>query len=106
MWFIGPFYTTKGPGEGSGLGLAQVYGIIKQHDGHIAVESDPGKGTAIRFCLPAYQGEAEVALIYEKDDKEGVERDTLLVVEEDYNTRTEISETLRSHNFSVLSAGA
>ncbi len=100
-----PFYTTKEPGEGSGLGLAQVYGIIKHHDGHIAVESEPGKGTAIRVYLPAYQGEADVALIYEEDDKEGVERDTLLIVEDDYNTRTAVSETLRSHNFSVLSAG-
>ena len=100
-----PFFTTKEPGEGSGLGLAQVYGIIKQHDGHIAVESDPGEGTAIKVYLPAYQGEAEVALIYEEDDKEGVERDTLLVVDDDYNTRTAVSETLRSNNFSVLSAG-
>jgi CheY-like chemotaxis protein len=100
-----PFYTTKGPGEGSGLGLAQVDGIIKQHDGHIAVESEVGKGTAIRIFLPSHQGEAESALIYDQTEKEGDKKDLLLVVEDDFNTRTAVSEALQSHDFSVLCAG-
>ena len=100
-----PFYTTKGPGEGSGLGLAQVDGIVKQHDGHIAVQSEVGKGTAIRIFLPSHQGEAEAAFIYEQSEEEGEEKDMLLVVEDDFNTRTAVSEALQSHNFSVLCAG-
>jgi signal transduction histidine kinase len=100
-----PFYTTKGPGESSGLGLAQVDGIVKQHDGHIAVHSEIGKGTAIMIFLPSHHDDVEVALIYDQAVVKGEEKDLLLVVEDDFNTRTAVSEALQSHNFSVLCAG-
>jgi PAS domain S-box-containing protein len=47
-----PFYTTKGPGKGTGLGLAVVYGVMQVHHGHIEVESIPGKGTTFKLCFP------------------------------------------------------
>jgi hypothetical protein len=47
-----PFYTTKGVGRGTGLGLAVSYGIVQEHSGHISVESTPGHGTIFRITLP------------------------------------------------------
>jgi PAS domain S-box-containing protein len=98
-----PFFTTKPQGQGTGLGLAQVYGIIKQHEGFIDAASTPGQGTRFDIYLP-------LSTTTEIDHPPAVQLangngtgETILVVEDDDATRAAVSEILESCGYTVLS---
>src|SRR5439155_711800 len=98
-----PFFTTKRIGEGTGLGLSTVYGIVEQHDGHIVVESAPGHGTTFRVYLPQVGEPAPEARPAPSMPRTGSE--TILVAADDPAVRALASDILREHGYTVLSAG-
>jgi nitrogen-specific signal transduction histidine kinase/CheY-like chemotaxis protein len=98
-----PFFTTKGE-EGTGLGLAQVYGIVRQHDGHIGLETQVGQGTTFRVYLPACgRGEAAQALRGMSVAPKG-EGETILFVEDEEKLREGGRAILESLGYQVLTA--
>lgn len=102
-----PFYTTKGPGHGTGLGLSMVYGIISQHNGSIQCSSDPGRGTTFRICLPLLPGAvgqptAAADVFADENALRGTE--TILVAEDDEMIRTLEKATLEDFGYTVVTA--
>lgn len=98
-----PFFTTKVVGKGSGLGLAVTYGIVKQHNGFIDVESVHGKGTTFRIYFPTV--EAEVSQPEGQDRSEAIGgTETVLLAEDDEDARATMSEMLRITGYTVLEA--
>jgi PAS domain S-box-containing protein len=100
-----PFFTTKGPGSGTGLGLATVYGITKQNDGYVWLESEIGKGTRFRICLPR----VERAISRIPPARVGTPlrgTETLLVVEDEQPLRLAICSFLGTLGYRVLSANS
>ena len=101
-----PFFTAKPRGQGTGLGLAQVYGIVKQHRGHIGVETEVGRGTTVRIYLPAQEArEAEEALQEETAlaPPEG-KGEIVLVVEDEERVKESSRRILESLGYRVLTA--
>lgn len=99
-----PFFTTKKEGQGTGLGLATVYGIVKQAGGHIHVESAPGAGSTFRVCLPTVH--PPVVTTGEYRVPGGAERgsEVVLVVEDEIAVRTAVCRELRSLGYYVIEA--
>jgi two-component system, cell cycle sensor histidine kinase and response regulator CckA len=99
-----PFFTTKAVGAGTGLGLATVYGIVKQANGHIEVHSTPGHGSCFQIYLPAAKGEEANRESGEDTAKPTFSGESVLVVEDARPLRNLICEGLRTSGCTVVSA--
>jgi len=98
-----PFFTTKEQGKGTGLGLATVYGIVKQNGGGISVQSEINKGTSFRICLPSIHRIEEIATVSTLPAV-SAGPEVILVVEDQEGVRKFAAEVLKSRGYSVLSS--
>jgi PAS domain S-box-containing protein len=99
-----PFFTTKEAGKGTGLGLATVYGIVKQHNGWIEVDSAVGQGSSFRVYLPGTNPLSAMAISsHDEETKGGTE--TILLVEDDQMVRRTAALCLRRLGYAILEAG-
>ncbi len=104
---VEPFFTTKEVGRGTGLGLSQVFGFVKQSGGHLTIRSKAGEGTTVKIYLPRYRGSAPTAETERsapEDMPTGTAGEVILVVEDEERVREISVATLRELGYTVLSA--
>lgn len=99
-----PFFTTEARGPGSGLGLSQVYGFVRQSSGHVTIESEISRGTTVNLYLP--RSNATTPVLLEETNREILNGrgEVVLVVEDDRGVREHLVEMLRDMNYFVLAA--
>ncbi len=99
-----PFYTTKPQGEGTGLGLAMVYGLVQSSGGHVEVESNPGEGSVFRVYLPTVRVGEQAGTPAEAPPKTSGDGRTVLLVEDEETVRHVLVRELRMAGYTVLEA--
>jgi two-component system cell cycle sensor histidine kinase/response regulator CckA len=100
-----PFFTTKEQGKGTGLGLATVYGIVKQSGGHVVVESEPGNGAAFKVFLHRLEaGVDEIDRVVQIAEERPRGSETVLLVEDEEVVRNLVREILEGNGYTVLEA--
>ena len=98
-----PFYTTKPIGKGTGLGLSMIYGFVRQSDGSVLIDSEPGNGTSIEISLPRYRGDAVGAPVQKlSGDNRAEANEVVLIVEDEAVVRLLIVETLNDLGYKAL----
>ncbi len=100
-----PFFTTKPAGSGTGLGLSQVDGFVRQSGGHVRIYSEVGEGTTVKIYLPrSFAGSRQPAGEARPPESPKGSLETVLVVEDDAEVRSFVTDTLRGLNYRVLEA--
>jgi len=99
-----PFFTTKVAGQGTGLGLSQVFGFVKQSGGHITIYSEPDEGTTVKIYLPRLFAEVREEAPVEREIPGAITGERVLVVEDDEEVRLYIADLLRGLRYQVLEA--
>jgi nitrogen-specific signal transduction histidine kinase/CheY-like chemotaxis protein len=99
-----PFFSTKEIGSGTGLGLAQVYGIMKQHSGYLKVQSEVGVGTTFSLYFPSYSPEEINLIRQENQDLNMGQGQIILLVEDNLGTRKVLGDSLELLNYQVVEA--
>ncbi len=99
-----PFFTTKPPGVGTGLGMAMVYGLVKQHKGFVHLYSEPGQGTTVKLYFPlAYRRAQQLTAASALETLPGGS-ESILLVEDDPTLRTVAERLFKKHGYRVLTA--
>ncbi|BAP45018.1 response regulator [Pseudomonas sp. 21LCFQ010] len=100
-----PFFTTKPIGQGTGLGLSMIYGFCKQSRGHVAIDSEVGRGTTVKLFLPRYRGQQEDdQLTFQSAASYARAGETVLIVEDDPAVRRLVSEVLSELGYAFVEA--